>query len=562
MSCGATALTGVTPASAHGGPMVPVIVRGAGAGCSTVVAEDVAAVGGRAGLRLDILDGESALVPLASIAALASAPCVAEVTPDGRMAPESIGTYDPTTDVGSLYNTTTMIGAQTAWSKNYTGNKIGVAVIDTGVAPVAGLNGTGKVINGADLSFDSQSSLLTRNDEYGHGTHMAGIIAGRDTAAVTGKYVGDTSNFLGVAPDAHILNVKVGDEQGVTDVSQVIAAIDWVMQHRNDNSMNTKVINLSYGTLSGQAYTLDPLAYATEVAWRNGMVVVASAGNQGGVQTGLNDPAYDPFVIAVGAADTQNTVSITDDTVASFSSVGSGTRNPDLVVPGVHITSLRDLGSNLDVQFGSTAGVGTRFFKGSGTSQAAAVMSGAVALYLSAHATATPDQVKAAFTSTATKLTGPSTAAQGAGEINVAKAIGVVPTTKQTFTASTGTGTLENARGGQHVISSRNAIALVGEKDTLGKTWTSSTMATSENKLAAWSGGTFNGAAWSGAAWSGGSWAGAAWSGSTWTGAAWSGAGWANTQWTGSGWMGAAWSGAAWSNGIWVGSGWADYTWG
>jgi serine protease AprX len=557
---------------------ISVIVRGA-PGCADTVAADVHALGGRTTRQIGILDGGSAVLPQASLAALSTAPCVVQVTPDTTLAPQSIGTYDPTTDAASLYNTTVMIGAQSAWKSGYTGQGIGVAVIDTGTAAVQGLNAASQVVNGIDVSFDSQSTALTRNDEYGHGTHLAGIIAGNDLYGQkkSTSYAGNTTSFLGVAPDAHILSVKAGDEQGVTDVSQIVAAIDWVVQHRNDNTMNIKVINLSYGTNSTQAYALDPLTYASEVAWRAGIVVVAAAGNNGGSSTtGLTDPALDPYVIAVGAADTQNTVSTGDDTVASFSSTGNGTRNPDLVAPGVHIASLRDPGSNIDLQFGSTADVGTRFFRGSGTSQATAVISGAAALYLSDHKTATPDQVKIALTSTASKLTTGTAAAQGAGEVNVSKALTVVPTTKQGFTQSTGTGTLEAARGGNHIISQRNGVALVGEEDILGHTWSSSSIAKLESTQTAWSGGTFNGSGWSGSGWSGSGWSGAQWSGSgwsgtawsgstwlgsTWTGSGWSGSGWSGSGWSGSGWSGSGWSGSGWSNGVWVGSGWADYSW-
>ena len=102
------------------------------------------------------------------------------------------------------------------------------------------------------------------------------------------------------------MNVKVGAADGATDVSQVIAGIDWVVQHRNDNGMNIKVLNLSFGTLSNQAYTVDPLAYAAEVAWTHGVMVVAAAGNDGATAHQLADPAYDPRILAVGAYDPNN----------------------------------------------------------------------------------------------------------------------------------------------------------------------------------------------------------------------------------------------------------------
>jgi len=506
-------------------------------------------------------------------------PCVATVTPDAKLAPASIGSYDPTADVGSLFNTTKLVGAQRAWSLGATGKGVGVALIDTGVAPVQGLNGSGKVVNGPDLSFDSQVSQLTYNDEYGHGTHLAGIIGGNDlmnpvgavssdasvstssVSSTVNKYTGNTNAFIGVAPDSRIVNMKVGDENGVTDVSQVIAAIDWVVQHASDPKLNIKVINLSYGTMSGQAYTMDPLAYAAEVAWQHGIVVVTAAGNQGSSSNGLTDPAYDPYVIAVGAADTQGTLNKALHTVASFSSVGDGTRNPDLIAPGVHVESLRDPGSNIDQMFGATATVGTRFFLGSGTSQATAVVSGAVADYLSLNSWASPSQVKAALTQSATQLPNEPSTAQGAGELNVAAAInsGSSGSSKQRFAQSTGTGTLEATRGNLHITA--NGVTLTGEQDIMGAAWSSASMAAAEGNLTAWNGGTFNGAGWSGAGWSGAGWSGAGWSGAGWSGAGWSGAGWSGSTWNGAGWSGAGWSGAGWSGAGWSGAGWSGAGW-
>jgi subtilisin family serine protease len=601
---------GPAKAAAASGPMTSVIVRGQNAACAPSLDQTLTALGGRMTRTLAILDGGAAVVPAGELAALSASPCVVAVTKDATLSPTSIGSYDPTQDTGSLYNTTLMINAQKAWSKGFTGKGVGVALIDTGVAPVQGLNGPGQVINGPDLSFASQSPSLIYNDEYGHGTHLAGIIAGNDlygqpapTGGLLGglvntlnstlnggngqtsRYVGDTNHFIGVAPDSHVLNMKVGDENGVVDVSQVIASIDWIVQHKNDPGLNIRVINLSYGTTSGQAYTLDPLAYAAEVAWRNGIVVVTAAGNGGNSSASLNDPAYDPFVLAVGAADTMSTNTYSDDVVASFSNAGDGTRNPDLVAPGVHVESLRDPGSNIDLQYGSTATVGTRFFLGSGTSQAAAVVSGAVALYYSAHPYASPNTVKKALVKSATPLNNQPATLQGAGELNVAAAIGRdVDNSAQKFTPSTGTGTLDAARGGMNVTA--NGVALTGETDIMGNAWSSASMAQAEASTSAWNGGTFNGAAWSGAGWSGAgwsgagwsgaawsgagwsgaAWSGAAWSGSTWdgagwSGAGWSGAGWSGAGWSGAGWSGAGWSGAAWSGAAWSGAGWSDYSW-
>jgi serine protease AprX len=194
----------------------------------------------------------------------------------------------PTTDAGSLYSTTVATGAQGYWKAGFTGKGIDVAVVDTGTAPVPGLATAGKLVNGPDLSFESQAPNLRYLDSYGHGTHMAGIIAGRAGAAVSGKYAGDSTNFLGMAPDARIVSVKVADAMGAADVSQVIAAIDWVVQHKNAGGLNIRVLNLSFGTNTSHPSTIDPLCHAVEQAWRKGITVVAATGN-GGL---LHDPGW------------------------------------------------------------------------------------------------------------------------------------------------------------------------------------------------------------------------------------------------------------------------------
>jgi len=266
----------------------------------------------------------------------------------------SLTYYSPVVDydlgqfAGSMFwITNNVTGAVRFWQAGYTGDGVDVALIDTGVVPVDGLRYPGKVINGADLSFESQADNLRYFDTYGHGTHLAGIIAGRDDlASVVEK--GDTEVFLGMAPGARIVSVKVADSMGAADVSQVIAAIDWVVEHRTDNGMNIRVLTLAYGTDGVQSYQVDPLALAVERAWHAGIVVVVAAGNDGNDAV-LRDPAFDPFVIAVGAGDTDGSGGVTD--VTPFSSCGTGERFVDVVAPGRSIVSLRNPGSFADEFF-------------------------------------------------------------------------------------------------------------------------------------------------------------------------------------------------------------------
>jgi serine protease AprX len=469
--------------------------------------------------------------------------------------------YDPSSDPYSMQNVTAGDGAQAWWNGGYTGKGVDVAVIDTGVAPVAGLNGPGKVINGPDLSLESQDPSLQYLDTNGHGTFMAGLIAGND---------GQPGGYRGAAPDARIVSLKVGVADGGTDVSQVIAAIDWVVQHRNDNGMNIRVINLSYGTNSNQPYGVDPLAFAVEQAWKAGIVVVAAAGNTG-YQKGassqpLADPAYDPQILAVGAADTMGTAAPWDDNVASFSanagSCSVGCRAPDLIAPGAHMQGLRVPGSYIDQN--NPAGVlSDRYFRGSGTSEATAFTSGAVADLLQRYPQLTPDQVKAMLTSSCDKLASYNWKQQGCGELDMSKLLNAsvpsVSNSQQYNTPATGTGLLEASRGTDHI--SMNGVVLQGEQDIFGHPFASAAMAALEAAGSSWSGGVWNGSTWTGSSWSGSSWSGSSWSSVLWSGSSWSGSSWSGSSWSGSSWSGSSWSGSSWSGSSWSGSSWSGSSW-
>jgi serine protease AprX len=538
--------------------MLSVVVR-AEPGALPTATRLLEELGGRVERHIGLINGVVADLPSGALPALRASASVVETTVNGRLRLLST-TYDPTTDIDSLYSLEQMTGARSYWSGGYTGQGIDVALIDSGVTPVNGLSAAGKVVNGPDLSFDSQNSSQQHLDLFGHGTHMAGIIAGRDDAVSTVN-AKDTSDFMGMAPNARIVNVKVADAQGQTDVSQMLAAIDWVVQHKNDNGLNIRVLNLSFGTDSTQSYQLDPLAYAAEQAWKHGIVVVVSAGNGGNNTSQLDDPALDPYVLAVAGDDTENTTNIGDHQPASFTSQGSKSRMPDLAAPGVHVASLRDPGSFIDQQYGGTATVGTRFFRGSGTSQAAALVSGAAALVLSQHPNYTPDQVKNLLV-TKTKGMKGSNLLRGHGEMNLGGVLnaGTPPTTPQNFPNSAGNGSLEASRGSRHVVDA-NGTELTGEQDIFGDGVDTSALAGAEQSACAWNGGTFNGATWSGSAWSGSGWDSGGWTSGSWSGASWSGASWSGATWSGASWSGATWSGASWSGASWSGASWSSDDW-
>ena len=556
----AFAASAVTTAVAAAPHLLSVIVR-ANPGQQASAEQLVGSLGGQVVQHIDLINGLVAKVPSGALPALAASGAVAEVSKDAHLQLQG-DSYSQAGDVNSLYSVATMDGAHAYWDAGYTGQGVDVALIDSGVAPVNGLSAAGKVVNGPDLSFESQSSSLRYLDTYGHGTHMAGIIAGRDNAvgpsAVSSK---DSTDFMGIAPNARVVSLKVADAHGQTDVSQVIAAIDWVVQHRTDNGMNIRVLNLSFGTDSDQSYTLDPLAYAAEQAWKKGIVVVVSAGNTGNTSGGLDDPASDPYVLAIAAADTMNTTNVGSHQAASFTAQGTDQRKPDFAAPGVHIASLRVPGSYLDQQYGGSATVGNRFFRGNGTSQAAAVVSGAVALLLSQRPSLTPDQVKALLMGH-TKGIKSNDKLRGKGELNLAAVLNTAtPNATQNFAASSGTGSLDASRGSHYVYDS-NGNALRGEQDIFGHAFDASAMASAEASSSAWSGGTFNGSSWSGSSWSGSSWSGASWSGSSWSGSSWSGSSWSGASWSGASWSGSSWSGSSWSGCDWDGASWSSDTWG
>jgi serine protease AprX len=367
-----------------------------------------------------------------------------------------------------------------------------------------------------------------------------------------------------MAPDARIISVKAADAHGGTDVTQVIAAIDWVVQHRHDPGMNIRLINLSFGTDSTLLALNDPLGYAVEQAWRHGIAVVVASGNDGLTSLGLANPARDPLVIAVGAADTRGTLSYSDDRVATFSDYGDVLRDPDLIAPGVHIASLRDPGSYLDQTYGSTGRVDSRFFRGSGTSQAAAVVTGAAALLLQEHPGLTPDQLKALLTSSADPLgllTLSLNASQGHGELDLVRAMRApVPGYGQlVLLASTGTGSIDLARGSRHVV--LDGVALRGEKDIFNQPVSTPSLAALEAAASAWAGGVWNGSTWTGSNWIGSTWTGSTWTGSTWTSNTWAGSTWTGSTWTGSTWTSRSWSGSTWTGSTWTGSTWTGSTW-
>ncbi len=443
----------------------------------------------------------------------------------------------------TMFDVVNSIGARSSWNAGYTGKDVAVVLIDSGMAPVPGIDAA-RVMNGPDLSFDAANMPEEGSglDTYGHGTHMAGIIGGRDA----GASLNDPTAFIGVAPDVKIINIKVGSYDGATDVSQVIAAINWAVE--NQKAYNIKAINLSYGTESLQDWMSDPLSWAAEVAWRRGITVVAAVGNDGS-KSSAKDPSFNPTILAVGASEAQASA-------ASYSATRG--RKPDVSAPGSRIQSLRVPGSAIDDQHPSKSG--DRFIRGSGTSQATAVVTGAVALLSQEFPTATPDDLKSALMSSLSKK------AKGGGSIDLALAraslsanlatgqhLNVVALTPLEA-ASRGRGSLSAARGSSVVLA--NGQPLSGDVDAFGNQWNAATWSAD-----AWSGRTWASGRWNGNSWTGASWLGMNWLANSWAGHSWSAGAWSGHSWSGSSWLGHSWSGHSWSAKGWVGHSWSGHSW-
>jgi serine protease AprX len=358
------------------------------------------------------------------------------------------------------------------------GNGVRVALVDTGVADSAALTrSSGRLVDGVDTS-----GAGTFADGYGHGTFMAGIIAGGPVSGTNGR-------ALGVAPGATVVSVKVADASGTTSLSKVVAGLDWVAGH----ARSLDVASFSFSrTRPGRGYGPDPLTDAVERVRNAGVTVVVSAGNVPGE---VGDPGFDPKVLTVGAADVRNGKA----TVASFSgsAVVAGVQKPDLVGSGVGVLSVLPPRSVI-AQQNPQARHGDALWRGSGTSQATAQAAGVAALYLAEHRDATPAQVKTALRSAAKRL----------GK-----------------TSRAGAGLLKAGRDGDDEDDSDDHGNDHGNGggDGGGDGWGNGSAGNGE--------GGFDANSWSANSWSANSWSANSWSANSWSANSWSANSWSGNSW-------------------------------
>ena len=513
----ATSVTGVPAASASQGETVIVTATGL---LNPVTA--VLGVGGTILTQYHLINAVEALVPTALEPVLAALPGIT-VTPDAAVSvqsvPESTGPHTPS-DV-FLQET----GATQLASQGDTGQGVTVAVMDTGIDSLPDFSG--RLLGGVDLTGGNNPF----QDSYGHGTFVAGLIAG-DGASSGGQYSGE-------APGARLVSIKVAGADGTTHLSTLISGLQWAVDHQY--AYGIKVLNLSLGYQSSQSTVTNPLDQAVEAVWNSGITVVTSAGNAGPFNGTILSPGDDPLVITVGALDDMATPSTADDEMTDFSSVGPTSRDgwakPDLVTSGRSVVSLAAPGSTIDNDYPS-AQVGPANFVGSGTSFSAAITSGAAALVLADHPGLTPDEVKARLLGTTSPGPVGNPFVDGHGALNAYAA------------ATAGPMGLNQSASGLlgAVLGATVSLSPSGSADTWNPSlWSGVTWNHGAGGGSAATGWTWNGTDWNGWAWNDGGWTGAEWNGEDWSGWAWNDGGWAGSAWAGAAWNGSAWNSSGWN---------------
>jgi len=505
---------GTPPSAATSGPVEVIVQKWWAADRGPELA--VQRLGGRVTRALPIVAGFAATLPGGrALADLAGEPGVRTVTPDREVHVQGMATG---AQIRSVYPK--VVQADDAWRRGVTGQGVTVAVVDTGIADVPDL--AGRIVQvmqglGPPQPCKNLSGELDCDDAYGHGTFVAGVIAGNGTSS--------GGRWKGVAPAARVLSVKIAGANGAADVSNVLAAIQWVVSFKDDYGI--RVLNLSLGTDSTQTYREDPFNYAVERAWDAGIAVVVSASNLGPEPGTIAKPGDDPWVITVGATDDRGTRALNDDLLPDFTARGPTAADllpkPDVVAPGAHIISLRAPGSTVDTTYPWY--VDGSYRRGSGTSMSTGIVSGAVALMLQANPTATPNRVKYALTATARDAASDDPLAVGAGVVDAYRASFSAPPgeANQGLDHSSGFGSLGGSRGSVQTQADDPAATVLGS--IFGATLTA--------QLLLWNPGVYVNA----------NWRPADWYLSTWAVFRFYRLGWYESDWPGNRWHGSTWYG-------------------
>ena len=517
-----------TPASADTSSLV--IVTSVG---SVNPLNAVLQAGGQILTQYTIINGVEASVPNLALPTLAALPGVI-VTPDVNVAVQSTAvSTGPHTPSDAFIAQT---GADQLAASGDTGQGTTVAVLDTGIDRLPDFQG--RLIGGTDLTSENNPF----QDDYGHGTFVAGLIAGNG-ASSGGQYRGE-------APGANLVSIKVAAADGSTRLGKLISGLQWA--DRNASTYNIRVLNMSLGYQPTQSTVNNPLDQAVERLWNDGVAVVTSAGNAGPYNGTILSPGDDPLAITVGALDDLAQANPANNEMTDFSSVGptyqDGWEKPDLATSGRSVVSLAAPGSTI-YNNNPSGRIGSGNFVGSGTSFSSAITAGAAALVLGDNPSLTPNQIKARLLGTTNPGPVGNPFVDGHGALN---AYAAATTTQALDYAQSTSGLAATPNDTTVSLSPTRSVDTWNSSQWNGAAWNSSQWNSSQWNSsqwngAAWNSSQWNGAAWNGAAWNSSQWNGAAWNSSQWNGAAWNGAAWNSSQWNGAAWNSSQWNGSAWS---------------
>ncbi len=408
------------------------------------------------------------------------------------------------------------VGADLAHLAGLTGRGVDVVLIDTGVAPVPGLDDPARVVVGPDLTPEAVDATRNGVDGYGHGTHLAGIVAGAGVAP-------------GLAPGARLIAVKAADEQGATSVEQIVAALRWVVEDAPAAGFTPRVVNLAAAVGAATPAELDALDDALWAAHDAGITVVVASGNDGA--TVPQAPAWHPAVVTVGAAEPDGAGGWV---LGDFS---SGRDHVDLLAPGRSVASRRAPGSRVDREH-PEGFVDEVTFRGTGTSQAAAVVSGALALLLEARPDLGPAEVRARIRSS-----------RRAGLLDLPAVLA---------------GDREPAAAG----------ALVGDREPgpagldapspgglLPAPWQSVRWASVRWASVRWASVRWASVRWASVRWASVRWASVRWASVRWASVRWASVRWASVRWASVRWASVRWASVRWASVRWASVRWASVRW-
>ncbi|OZM56500.1 hypothetical protein CIB95_12045 [Lottiidibacillus patelloidae] len=424
------------------------------------------------------------------------------------------------------------VKADKVWEKGYTGQGVTIAVLDTGIYEGPNSDFNKRLIKSVNVNPNASNGA----DKYGHGTHVAGIIAG-DGKNSGGKY-------MGIAPDANLISVKFADDNGMSSEMDLLNALQWV--YENKDEYNIRVVNISSTLATKQRYQESMVSAAVELLWASGVVVVVAAGNSGYEECSTcHAPANDPFVITVGAVDDNGTKSTDDDYEKPWSSSGetmAGISKPEIMAPGAKIVSYMPEGELKKMAKGNVEN-NADYFRMGGTSMAAPMVTGVVALMLEANPNLTPNQIKYILMHSArdyVSINKEYLQSLSREELDALDIDNIDPQY------------LEVAMSIPGIVSADKAVDWALKEEVIP----SANMDYQINPILTHSDDSVlhNNVTWANVTWANVTWANVTWANVTWANVTWANVTWANVTWANVTWANVTWANVTWANVTWANS--------